>query len=425
MQRKLESRYAVKIYLGALFWLILCLQPVFSQPNSTTPPNFKIAFLGDQAVGSGSKAVLQLIKNEGTDAVVHQGDLDYKNDPAQWEQLVDDILGPDYPYFASAGNHDDKKWGGNDGYGKRLEARMNRLGLPWDGIIGIKSSLTYKGIFIILVAPDVMGKGHDVYIKDKLAENKAVWSIASWHKNMKKMQVGGKSDDTGWGVYEESRKGGAIIATAHEHSYSRTHLLSNMQTQVVASTSDTLRIAEGKSFVFVSGLAGKSIRDQERGGEWWASIYTSTQKAKYGALFGVFNLNGVENLAEFYFKNINGDVIDRFWVVSEVQDAATGITDEFTPAPLRFTLEQNYPNPFNPKTTIHYNLESPANVRLVITDVLGRHIRTLINGPVSAGYGSIVWDGTDDDGFLVPSGPYFYSLKSGEQEQTRKLTLLK
>ena len=338
MAREPETRDAVKFLFSIFFGLSLFSQSVFSQPGSATPPNLKIAFIGDQGVSSNSRAVLQLIKDEGTDAVVHSGDLDYKKDPAQWESMVNEILGPDYPYFVSAGNHDDNNWGGNNGYGSLLEARMNRLGLPWDGSIGVKSSLTYKGIFIILVAPDVIGKDHDVYIRDKLTENKAVWSIASWHKNMRDMQVGGKSDDTGWGVYEESRKGGAIIATGHEHSYSRTHLLSDFPNKVVASTSDTLKISEGKSFAFVNGLGGKSIRNQERGGNWWASIYTSDQNAEYGALFGVFNLNGVQNLAEFYFKNIKAEVIDHFWVVSDVQSATTGITDPLSPAPLRFTL---------------------------------------------------------------------------------------
>jgi hypothetical protein len=87
------------------------------------------------------------------------------------------------------------------------------------------------------------------------------------------MQVGGKSNDTGWGVYEESRAGGAIIAITHEHSYSRTHLLSSYQNQTIASTGDTLVLSEddpntpadeGHSFVFVSGIAGKTILNQDR-----------------------------------------------------------------------------------------------------------------------------------------------------------------
>ena len=150
----------------------------------------------------------------------------------------------------------------------------------------------------------------------------------SWHKNMKLMQVGGKSDATGWGVYEELRRGGAIIATGHEHSYSRTHLLSSMQNQTVASTSDTLVLTEdlvgtpgdeGRSFAFVSGLGGRSIRSQKLDGPWWAAIYTSTQNANFGALFGTFNYNGNPKLARFYFKDIDGVVPDSFFVSSAVQ----------------------------------------------------------------------------------------------------------
>jgi hypothetical protein len=142
---------------------------------------------------------------------------------------------------------------------------------------------------------------------------------------MADMQVGGKSDEAGWGVYEESRRGGAIIATGHEHSYSRTHLLSSMKNQTVDSTEETLMLQmddpstpedEGRSFVSVSGLGGKSVRDQERDGDWWASVYTSTQNATHGALFGVFNFGGDPDLAYFYFKDIEGNVVDEFLVRS-------------------------------------------------------------------------------------------------------------
>ena len=75
---------------------------------------------------------------------------------------------------------------------------------------------------------------------------------------------------------------------------------------------------EGRSFVFVSGLTGRGIRDQDRGGSWWASIYTSDQGARYGALFGEFNYNGDATLARFYFKNVNGQLIDEFFVRSRL-----------------------------------------------------------------------------------------------------------
>jgi hypothetical protein len=292
------------------------------------PANFKVAFIGDQGSGSDAEAVLSLIKSEGAHAVLHQGDFDYQDDPAAWDGLINRILGVDFPYFASIGNHDESRWSGENGYQSRLQDRLIRLGITWDGDLGVKSSLRYKGIFIVLVAPGISGSGHDVYIRERLAGDDSLWSICSWHKNMNEIQVGEKPDETGWGVYEESRSGGAIIATAHEHSYSRTHLLDNITNQTVAGRSDTLVIAKGRTFVFVSGLGGKSIRSQKRclpssppygcNGA-WASIYTADQNAKHGALFGVFNLDGVPNRARFYFKDIDGRIVDEFFVFSDVE----------------------------------------------------------------------------------------------------------
>lgn len=299
-----------------------------------TPDNYTVAFIGDQGPKADAQAVLELIKNEGADAVVHSGDFDYEDNPAAWEARINAILGADFPYFACVGNHDDDIFYGSGGYQQFLAARMKRLRLTWEGDLGVKSSFVFNGIFFLLTAPGVLGSGHAEYIKDKLAEDHSIWRISSWHKNMRRMQVGGKENDTGWEVYEESRKGGAIIATAHEHSYSRTHLLRSCKNQTVASTSDTLALSaddlttredEGRTFVFVSGLGGKSIRDQELAGDWWACIYTSDQGANYGALFGVFNYQGREGLAKFYFKNIDGVVIDEFYVTSPAHDESVSL----------------------------------------------------------------------------------------------------
>ncbi len=315
-----------------LKWILpFLLLPSFPRPSDAEalpPPDFTIAFLGDQDLGSDSEQVLEMIRDEGADAVVHSGDFDYDDDPQAWEDQINSILGPNFPYFASIGNHDDSVFYGAGGYQKFMIDRMERLGIEWDGDLGVQSAHRYAGIFFILTGPDVIGDGdgyHDVYIRDQLELDNSIWRISSWHKNMREMQVGGKSDATGWGVYEESRRGAAIIATAHEHSYSRTHLLSSMQSQTVASTDNTLRLSrddpqtppdEGRGFAFVSGLGGKSIRDQEIDGPWWASIYTSTQNADYGALFGVFHNEGDPRRAYFYFKDISGNVADAFFVES-------------------------------------------------------------------------------------------------------------
>src|SRR5688572_10538513 len=69
--------------------------------QASTPPNFMVAFLGDQGESEGARAVLRMIKNEGADMVLHQGDFDYEDDPERWDQMINDLLGSNFPYFAS------------------------------------------------------------------------------------------------------------------------------------------------------------------------------------------------------------------------------------------------------------------------------------------------------------------------------------
>jgi hypothetical protein len=90
---------------------------------------------------------------------------------------------------------------------------------------------------------------------------------------------------------------------------------------------------EGRSFVFVSGLGGKSIRDQELTGPWWASIYTSDQGANHGALFGTFNYQGDPCLAYFYFKDIDGIVVDEFFVESTCGPCGQVVEEPPAPSP--------------------------------------------------------------------------------------------
>lgn len=399
--------------------------PLLAQSFEETPPNFKIAFIGDQGLGPNARKVLNLIKAEGAQAVIHSGDFDYQDNPAAWEAQINNVLGPDFPYFASIGNHDEKKWSGTDGYQQYLMNRLTRLGINWDGDLGVKSSLYYKGLFIIQVAPGIMGACHDAYIQEKLAADSSLWRICNWHKNMQLMQVGGKGDETGWSVYEEARKGGAIIATAHEHSYSRTHLLSSIVNQTVASRSDTLVITQGKTFVFVSGLGGESIRNQERSGDWWARVYTSNQGANYGALFGTFNVNGVSNLATFYFKDIKGMIADSFVVISNVKKPAAN-TRVTNAALSGYVLEQNYPNPFNVSTLIRFHIPQAAHAKLTITDLMGHEVLTLFEGDMPAGDKMIRWTGCDRPELQrLPSGAYWYRLESSGQGQAKKLLLIK
>jgi len=98
---------------------------------------------------------------------------------------------------------------------------------------------------------------------------------------------------------------------------------------------------------------------------------------------------------------------------------------EHNSLPNKFILHQNYPNPFNPITTLRYDLPEQANVNIIIYDLLGRQVKSLINQTQDAGFKSIIWNATNNYGKPVSAGIYLYQIQAGEFVQTKKMVLLK
>ena len=88
--------------------------------------------------------------------------------------------------------------------------------------------------------------------------------------------------------------------------------------------------------------------------------------------------------------------------------------------PNEYKVFQNYPNPFNPTTTIHYELPVAGFVTLKVFDVLGKEVKTLIEGYKTEGRYEVEFDATN-----LPSGIYFYRLRAGEYINTKKMILMK
>jgi hypothetical protein len=93
--------------------------------------------------------------------------------------------------------------------------------------------------------------------------------------------------------------------------------------------------------------------------------------------------------------------------------------------PFKFELVQNYPNPFNPLTTIRYSLSRTAQVKLIVYNVLGEKVRTLVNLIQNSGEYSVILNAMDNHQRPLPSGIYFYVLKAGDLVQSRKMLLIK
>jgi len=103
---------------------------------------------------------------------------------------------------------------------------------------------------------------------------------------------------------------------------------------------------------------------------------------------------------------------------------ALGVEDE-TLIPEEFALHQNYPNPFNPVTTLRYDLPEQVTVNIIIYDMLGKEVKTLVNQTQDAGFKSVIWNATNNYGKPVSAGIYLYQIQAGKFVQTKKMVLLK
>ena len=128
---------------------------------------------------------------------------------------------------------------------------------------------------------------------------------------------------------------------------------------------------------------------------------------------------------------------DGYWTLA-ITDTATGDTGALTgwcliityqcpvggiqtiEIPNYYSLSQNYPNPFNPSTSIKFSMPKGDNVKLVIFDILGREVKTLVNEFKNAGTYDVNFDAS-----TLSSGVYFYRLEAGEFTDTKRMLLVK
>lgn len=95
-------------------------------------------------------------------------------------------------------------------------------------------------------------------------------------------------------------------------------------------------------------------------------------------------------------------------------------SDEEEELPFAFELDQNYPNPFNPVTTINFAIPEIAEVQLVVFDLLGREVQTLVSHKLDAGYHSVQFDGS-----RLASGVYLYRINAGAFTKVQRMVLMK
>jgi hypothetical protein len=125
------------------------------------------------------------------------------------------------------------------------------------------------------------------------------------------------------------------------------------------------------------------------------------------------------------FNRFIGTVYFDDVTVTDLGGVTTGVALNKDNVPKLYALLQNYPNPFNPTTNIRFALPRESYVTLIIYNVLGQKVRTLVDNVRAAGIYDVSWDGRDAGGNSVGSGMYFYRLESGQGAIVKKMLMLK
>ena len=169
-----------------------------------------------------------------------------------------------------------------------------------------------------------------------------------------------------------------------------------------------------------------------------AALFVSSNKTPGEVIVGSMKVDGnaasgAGDLVEFVFRTedsplqsdfqvLDGILVDLAGNVDQMHNIAVGRLD---PIPEAFALSQNMPNPFNPSTTISYEVPESGSVKLIVYNLLGQQVRTLIDDSIESGFHTVVWDGADEFGRQVASGIYIYRMNSGEFNATKRMLFLK
>jgi photosystem II stability/assembly factor-like uncharacterized protein len=166
---------------------------------------------------------------------------------------------------------------------------------------------------------------------------------------------------------------------------------------------------------------------------WAAGWIGSIMHTTSGGANWTDQLSGTSNsLRSIYFANsLTGWAVgDAGTILKTGNGGVTGVEIISSNVPEQLSLSQNYPNPFNPSTSIRFSIPSVGNgrdrslVKLIIYDILGREVAVLVDEQLAPGTYEVNWSASGGASNFS-SGVYYYTLKSGDFSQTKKMLLIK
>ncbi len=354
------------------------------------------------------------------------------------------------PLFTIAGNHEDTD--GEVTYKAvfSMPAAGEAGGVP-SGTTDYYS-ITYGNIHVVAltVENDVNINGLQTdWLRNDLAQNRSDWLIAIMHRPMHSAgyhptdgSSTALSQKQNWLPLLEAA-GVDLILAGHNHVYERSYLTDNL----IGNSTDLTRANKIDTSLGRSDQGGPYRK--EAGKPHAGTIFITCQGAgtangadhlpvpypffpivfkedvDEGSL--VIDVHGKDSLnVTFLCDQVNFPAFSHVWDWFSIvkQPAPNSVRQQRTPIPSDISLGA-FPNPFNPSTHIAYDLPRSGRVRLVVLDLLGRVVASLLDADQQAGTHTLEWAGNDQKGAMLPAGMYIARIQSGASARCLKMMLLR
>jgi tartrate-resistant acid phosphatase type 5 len=378
-----------------LFYRILIFLIISVYMPNNAQSNTRFAVIGDFGLsGTAEEDVANLINSWNVDFIITLGDNNYPDGKAS---TIDENIGQYYhqyiyPYIGSYGEGSDvnrffPSLGNHDWHTNPPQPHYDYFELPnneryYDFVWG---DVHFFVIDSDTDEPDGVSENsvQGQWLQNALSTSISAWRIVYFHHAAYSSSSNHGSQEYMQWPFKDW--GATAVLAGHDHTYER--------------------LIVDELLYFVNGLGGKS--------KYSFSTPIPGSQVRYNSDYGAMLIEANQDSITFKFYSRANDLVDTytvFYATSGVEPLSINT----------FTLNQNYPNPFNPSTKISFQIQEYGFVKLIVYDVLGNEVGSIVNENRPAGSYE-----EDFNASNLPSGIYMYTLTVGNYSDSKKMILLK
>ncbi len=378
-----------------LFYRVLILIILLFYIPNNAQSNTRFAVIGDFGLaGTAEEDVANLINSWNVDFIITLGDNNYPDGKAS---TIDENIGQYYhqyiyPYVGSYGGGSDvnrffPSLGNHDWRTSPPQPYYDYFELPnneryYDFVWG---ELHFFVLDSDTDEPDGVSENsvQGQWLQNALSTSLSTWNVVYFHHAAYSSSSNHGSQEYMQWPFKDW--GATAVLAGHDHTYER--------------------LIVDELLYFVNGLGGKS--------KYSFSTPIPGSQVRYNDDYGAMLVEANQDSMTFKFYSRASDLIDTYTLLN--------ILSGVEPLPINtFILNQNFPNPFNPSTKISFQIQEYGFVTLIVYDVLGNEIDTIVNENRPIGSYEVDFNASN-----LPSGIYTYTLKVGNYSDSKKMILLK